>query len=86
MKRLAFQNPYIHVFLLCLIIAVTPYFPILISFTVKMVPVFIVICLFDYFKGTVIRKKAGLILASMFLASIIGLVIMYLINLPFQNS
>lgn len=86
MKKIAFSNTYIHVFFLCLIIAVTPYFLMLISFAVWMVPVFIAICLIDYYKGTVIRKKAGLVLASMFLASLIGLGIMYLINLSYQNS
>ncbi len=84
MNKFAISNTHIHVFLLCLIVAVTPYFILLISFAVWMVPVFIIICLIDYIKGTVMRKKAGLALASMFLASIIGLGIMYLINM-YQN-
>ncbi len=81
MKKLAFSNFYIHVFLLCLMISVTPYFIMLISFEFWMLPVFIVTCLIDYYKGTVIRKKVGLALATMFFASIIGLGIMYLIHL-----
>jgi hypothetical protein len=86
MKKLTFSNTHIHVFLLCLVISVTPYFIMLISFEFWMVPVFIATCLIDYYKGTVIRKKAGLALAAMFFASIIGLGIMYLFHLYYQNS
>jgi cytochrome c oxidase assembly protein Cox11 len=85
MNKLSVSNAHIHVFLFSLIVAVTPYFILLISLAVWMVPVFIIICLIDYINGTVIRKKTGLALASMFLASIIGLGIMYLTNLTYQN-
>lgn len=81
MNKVMLSGIHIHVFLFCLIIAVTPYFMSLIAFAIWLVPIFIIVCVIDYFKGTRMRKKAGLILASMFLASIIGLGILYFANL-----
>ena len=80
-KAIKSLNP-VHVFLFCSVIAVIPFFLFaLIASTLWLVPVFIVICLIDYFRGTDMRKKAGLILAAILLASIFGFIISYLTQL-----
>lgn len=67
------------IFLGCLLIAMVPsfFFCYLVALFF-LVNVFLVICIIDFIKKTQMRKDAGIILDSMFVAAIVALGIHYL--------
>lgn len=71
----------IPVFLGCLLIALLPslFFWYLATLMI-LTKIFVVICVIDYIRKSRMRKNIGLILASMFLAAIAALSILYFTN------
>jgi hypothetical protein len=65
-------------FLGCLFIASTSFIFCYLAILFFLFPCFLVVCIIDLVKKTRLRKNAGLLLATMYVAGIVALVIFYL--------
>ena len=82
MNRVFGAPIHIHAFFITLILALFPKLLFsLVALAIWLVPIFALLFLYDNFKGTVIRKATGLIIASIILSTITGLLISYFIHL-----
>ena len=71
-------------FLGFLLLSLIPsFFGWFLAITLVSVQVFVVICLFDYFRKTSMRKNFGLVLSAMIMALMISLIVL---NVKFSGS